>query len=219
MEFVAEFKTGEIVVEAGGSILVHGSHTAHLFTMLDGWAFRYKTLDDGRRQVLNYLLPGDLVGLQGNVLGEMDHSIEALTDTTMCMFERRRLDELFVKHPQLAYDITWLAAQEERFLDEHLLSIGRRSAIERTAYLIAFLYFRLKEINGEKKENGRIPITQQLIADTLGLSIVHTNKTIRKLINRKLIKWRDRGCDVLDAEGLTDLAKWEYEPPVDRPFL
>ena len=63
LQFVTHFKTGELNTEKGSTILVEGSHSAHLFTVLSGWAFRYKTLEDGRRQILNFVLPGDLVGL------------------------------------------------------------------------------------------------------------------------------------------------------------
>lgn len=140
LDFVSNFKSGELSVDAGTTILVEGSHSAHLYTVLSGWGFRYKTLDDGRRQILNYMMPGDLLGLQGTLMGEMQHSVEALSPVTLCVFERDKLSTLFRNYPDLAYDLTWIAAQEERILDENLLSIGRRSALERAAYLLAFLY-------------------------------------------------------------------------------
>ena len=218
LEFVSRFKTGELSVDAGATVLVEGSHSAHLYTVLSGWGFRYKLLPDGRRQILNYLVPGDLVGLQGSIMGEMQHSVEALTPLTLCVFERDKLNTLFSRHPGLAFDITWIAAQEERILDEHLLSVGRRSAEERAAYLLAFLHERGK---ATKLFSNRalLPITQSHVADTLGLSVVHTNKTLRKLAARNLIRWQDRGCVVLDAEGLAALADWEGLPETRRPFI
>ncbi len=77
-------------------------------------------------------------------------------------------------------------------LDENLLSVGRRSAMERAAYLIAFLYSKAKAVDLIRNETP-IPVTQQHVADTLGLSIVHTNKTLRKLVDRGLIRWTDKG--------------------------
>ena len=120
----ANFKRGELVAEAGSLILSEGTHSAQLFTLLSGWAFRYKTLPDGRRQILNYVLPGDLIGLQGSVIGEMQHSVEALSPVVLCVFQRTGLPDLYRNHPGLAFDITWLAAREERMLDENLLSVG-----------------------------------------------------------------------------------------------
>lgn len=219
LEFVSNFKTGELAVDAGTTILVEGSHSAHLFTVLSGWGFRYKMLDDGRRQILNYMMPGDLIGLQGSLMGEMQHSVEALSPVTLCVFERDKLGMLYRNYPDLAYDLTWIAAQEERILDENLLSIGRRSALERAAYLLAFLYQRAKASNLFKGERVSIPITQQHVADTLGLSIVHTNKTLKKLGERKLIRWADRGCDILDDEGLMKISGWDGYHEQHRPFI
>src|SRR6266567_5043593 len=133
LEFVKEFKAGELNVETGTTVLLEGTNSAHLYTVLSGWAFRYKTLPDGRRQILNFALPGDFLGLQGSVNDEMQHSIEALTDMKLCVFPREKLWDLYRDYPSLAFDVTWLAAREEQVLDEHLLSVGRRTSMERLA--------------------------------------------------------------------------------------
>lgn len=219
LQFVSSFKTGELVAETGTTLLSEGSHSAHLYTLLSGWAFRYKTLSDGRRQILNYMLPGDLIGLQGSVIGEMQHSVEALSQIVLCVFQRDRLSELFRNHPGLGFDVTWLAAQEERMLEDHMLSLGRRSAMERAAYLIAFLYQRAVAVGLSAPRGVYLPITQMHVADTLGLSIVHTNKTLRKLSDRQLIRWLDRSCEVLDVDGLMELANWEGLPDRKRPLI
>ncbi len=219
LEFVSHFKRGELAASRGATLLAEGSHSAHLYTVLSGWGFRYKLLEDGRRQILNYVLPGDMIGLQGSLMGEMQHSVEALSSMLLCVFERDRLLELYRDHPGLAYDLTWIASREERMLDENLLSVGRRSALERAAYLLAFMASRARKVGMNGKGAVEIPITQQHIADTLGLSLVHTNKTIRKLINRKLVQWRDGGCKVLDVDGLMVLAGWSGLDESIRPLL
>jgi CRP-like cAMP-binding protein len=219
LAFVSRFKRGELAVDRGASVLVEGSHSAHLYTVLSGWGFRYKLLPDGRRQILNYVMPGDLIGLQGSVMGEMQHSVEALSAMLLCVFEREKLHDLYRNYPGLAYDITWLASREERMLDENLLSVGRRTAIERCAYLLAFIGMRAKAVGLNGRKPVEIPITQQHVADTLGLSLVHTNKTIRKLANRGLIAWRDGGCTVADMDGLCDLADWEGLGEDRRPLV
>jgi CRP-like cAMP-binding protein len=219
LRFVSKFKRGEMVAEARSTILSEGSHSAQLFTLLSGWAFRYKMLDDGRRQILNYVLPGDLVGLQGSVAGAMDHSVEALSAAVLCVFQRSDITTLYQQQPGLAFDITWLAAREERMLDDNLLSLGRRTAIERAAYLIALLYQRAAAVGIGRGKRLLIPISQQHVADTLGLSIVHTNKTLRKLSERNLIRWYDRACEVLDEKGLLELSGWAGLPESRRPFI
>ena len=213
------FKVGELVVDSGSLILSEGSHSAQLFTVLSGWAFRYKTMEDGRRQILNYMLPGDLLGLQGSVMGEMQHSVEAMSPVVLCVFQRDKLPDLFRNHPDLGYDVTWLASREERMLDENLLSLGRRSALERAAYLIAFLHQRATAIGMVGRKPLMIPITQQHVADTLGLSIVHTNKTLRRLAQKKLLRWHDRACEVLDEGGLMAAAGWEGIGEGTRPLI
>lgn len=217
--FLSSFKTGELVADTGTTVLVEGANSAHLFTVLSGWGFRYKMLEDGRRQVLNYILPGDLIGLQGSLMKEMSHSIEALSPMILCVFQRDKLPTLFSSFPSLAYDITWIASREEQMLDEILLSVGRRTALERAAYLFAFLFQRAKSVGMVKGNTLVLPLRQQHVADTLGLSIVHTNKTLKKLASRGALRWLDRGCEVLDEKVLLDVSKWAGLPSTARPFI
>ncbi len=219
LAFVGSFKRGELHTDKGATIVQEATHSPHLYTVLAGLAFRYKLLQDGRRQILNYLVPGDLIGLQSGLIGEMQHSVEALTPMSLCVFERDKLLSLYRKQPELGFDVTWIAAREEQMLDEILLSVGRRSAIERAAYLIAFLSARLQRASGKTVRNPALPLTQQHVADTLGLSLVHTNRTLRQLAGRGLAKWSERGCQVLDLEGLMTLAQWEGLPEKRRPFI
>ncbi|MBD9374223.1 Crp/Fnr family transcriptional regulator [Rhizobium sp. ARZ01] len=219
LDFVSRFKAGELSVERGATILVEGTHSPHIYTVLSGLGFRYKLLEDGRRQIMNYAFPGDLLGLQGVLMGELDHSVEALTPITLCVFERSKLESLFERHASLAYDLTWIAAREERILDEHLLSIGRRSALERTAYLLSYIHQRGNAVAGSGGAKKIIPLTQQHLADTLGLSLVHTNKTLRRLAERRLIRWQDGGCEVLEADELLRVSGWEGLKETARPFI
>jgi CRP-like cAMP-binding protein len=219
LDFVSQFKKGELSVDKGGTVLAEATRNPHLYTILSGWAFRYKLLDDGRRQIVNYAMPGDMVGLQGTLLGEMQHSVEALSPMLMCVFEREELMSLFRAHPELAYDVTWIAAREETILDENLLSVGRRNAVERLAYLLAFIAERARDVglfNGSPME---FPITQQHVADTLGLSLVHTNKTLRKLAQKKLLRWNAGACEILDLDELKSVAGWSPARSSKRPYI
>ena len=219
LNFVSKFKRGELTVDKGAIVLAEGTRNPHLFTVLIGWGFRYKLLPDGRRQIVNFTMPGDLIGLQGSLMGEMQHSVEALSPMTLCVFERSELMSLYKEHPSLAYDVTWLASREECMLDENLLSVGRRTAVERLAYLLAFLVTRGLSSGLFNDETPVLPVTQQHIADTLGLSLVHTNKTVRRLVDRSLLRWRDRGCEILDVDGLQKVAGWHGTQEGKRPFI
>lgn len=219
LNFVSGFKSGELAAEAGTTFLTQGSSSAYVYTVLSGWGYRYKDLEDGRRQVLNFVFPGELVGLQGAVLKEMEHSVQALSDMILCIFERKKLWELYKNYPMLAYDITWLAAREEQMLEEHLLTVGKRTAKERLAYLVLHIFERAKSLGMNKGDAFDVPLTQQHVADTLGLSLVHTNKTLRILYNQELISWKKKTLTILDYDRLCDIAKWEGLGEQKRPFI
>ena len=219
LAFVKSFKVDELRVEAGASFLRQGTRIEYLYTVLSGWAFRYKMLDDGRRQILNYALPADMLGLQGAVMNEMEHSVEALTPLVLCVFPRDKLWDLYSRLPSLAFDITWLAAREEQLIDEHLVSLGRRSALERAAYLLLHLFVRADEAGLVKNGSIQFPFTQQHLADTLGMSLVHTNKTLKRLLLTKTIHWKDRVFEIIDRTALASIARSDVTPHRPRPFI
>src|SRR6202167_4925709 len=137
---VNDIKREHLAMMAGAEIIRADDESAGLYTLYTGWAFRFKILPDGRRQILNFLLPGDLLGLQAAMFDAARHGIEALTDVELCVFPRRKVWALFGDMPGLAFDLTWLGAREESIVDENLTSVGRRTAPERVAALIISLY-------------------------------------------------------------------------------
>jgi CRP/FNR family transcriptional regulator, anaerobic regulatory protein len=219
LAFVSKFKSGELTAEPGTTLYLQGTNSAHLYTLLSGWAFRYTTLADGRRQILNYAFPGEFLGLQGSVTDEMEHSVETLTVSVLCVFPREKLWDLYTNYPGLSFDVTWLAAREEKLLDEHLLNVGRRSAIERMAFILLHLYQRAEEVGLAKNNQMQFPLTQQHVADTLGMSLVHTNKTLRRLYAMELIRWQDKTLEITDREGLNKLALYENIGRKVRPLI
>jgi len=142
LRFVASFRDRQRHYDARQLVVAEGHADAPLMTIFSGWAFRFRTLSDGRRQILNFLMPGDFIGLQQELDAALTHGVEALTPMTACIFDRKRLWELYREHPALAYDLTWLCAHEELIVDENLLSVGQRSAQERIAMLLIHLYKR-----------------------------------------------------------------------------
>jgi CRP-like cAMP-binding protein len=219
LRFVSKFKAGEVSLGAGESLLNDGEPSDQLFTLLRGWMFRHKTLPDGRRQILNYALPGSFIGIQASIFGEMQHAVEALTDVTLCMFPRAKIWTLYETQPGLGFDVTWLSAREEKMLDDSLLSVGRRSALERMAYFLVHLYKRATALEMLSDGALELPLTQSHVADTLGLSLVHTNKTLRKLHDQRLIEWRDRLLRVIDMDGLQYIARFEETENTTRPLI
>lgn len=218
LEFVSRFKIGELRVEAGTTILSEGSHSDHLYTILSGLAFRHKLLENGNRQILNVVFPGDLIGLQGTLSDQMGHSVEALSDMLLCVFERSRLWDLYRDYPGLAFDVTWLAAREERILDEHLLSIGQRTAEQRAAYLLLYIFTRAEARGMTSGRSLDFPLTQRHLADALGLSLVHTNRVLNRLLRNKVIAWSNRRLRI-NPKALAKIADWEPDSETGRPFI
>jgi CRP/FNR family transcriptional regulator, anaerobic regulatory protein len=219
LHFVAKFKMAERRERVGTTLLREGENSPHLYTLLSGWAFRYKLLPDGRRQLLNFVLPGGFIGLQSAMLKEMQHSVEALTDVVLCVFPREGLPKLYQTQPGLAFDVTWLAAREENMLEEHLASAGRRNGVERVAYLILHLYNRLRGLGMAQASSFELPATQQHIADLLGLSLVHTNKTLRRLSGLGLIAIHDRVIEIRKEKELVAMSGFDETRITLRPFI
>jgi CRP-like cAMP-binding protein len=225
LAFIEAFRSSTAAVSAGGTVIYEQRPNGKLFTLYSGWAFRYKTLSDGRRQILNFLLPGDFIGLQQEFADGAMHGIEAVTDARLCVFARDGLWDLFRNYPGLGYDITWLSAREEGFVDDNLLTAGRRNATERVAMLLMHLYRRLERLGlAQEEADGRggwveFPINQQHIADTLGLSLVHTNKTMRKLQRLGLHEIQDGRLRLLNTKALERIADYYDRPPRKVPLL
>jgi CRP-like cAMP-binding protein len=178
---INDIKRDHVALEAGREIIRAGDDCPEIYTLYSGWAFRFKTLTDGRRQILNFLLPGDLVGLQAAMFDAAQYGVEALTDVELCLLPRRKVWALFDEMPGLAFDVAWLGSREEGYVDDNLTSTGRRTAAERIAALIISLYKRSKALGLVENDSFEFPLTQQHIADALGMSLVHTNKTLARL--------------------------------------
>lgn len=217
--FMQRFKVGEMVIDPGTTLLMEGANSAQVFTALRGLGLRYKMLEDGRRQVLNFIFPGDFVGLQAAVMGEMQHSVESTTAMTLCVFDRRDFWDFFRAHPERAFDLTWLAAVEEHFMGETLTSVGQRDATERVAWALTKIALRSKALGLTSDGATPLPYRQQDLADALGLSLVHTNKTLGKLRAWQLATWTDGTLIVSDLDRLAALAGSDTEPMQKRPLM
>ncbi|CAN5286879.1 Crp/Fnr family transcriptional regulator [soil metagenome] len=221
LDFIETLKRRQITLEADESIIHEGQENAPLYTLLAGWAFRFKTLSDGRRQILNFLLPGDFIGVQQKMAEASAHGVVALTDVVLCVFQRDALWELHAQAPRLGFGVTWLTAHEESLVDDSLLSVGRRSAEERIASLLVMTFKRAAALQSEGPEHGvPFPLTQQHIADALGLSLVHTNKTLRKLERRGLHRIVDGRLYLGDLKALARIADLYGDgKPSPRPLI
>ncbi len=221
LALVQSLKRREIHLHAGDTLIHEGQTDAPLFTLRSGWAFRYKTLSDGRRQILSFLLAGDFIGVQQKMGDASAHGVQTLTEAQLCVFQRDALWELHRQSPTMGFNITWLTAHEESMVDDTLLSVGRRSAEERIAMLLIILFKRAAALQPDGGKAGvPFPLTQQHIADGLGLSLVHTNKTLRKLERRGLHHIENATLHMRDVKALARLADLYGDgKPTPRPLI
>lgn len=213
------FKVGELTVDAGTLVLMEGSNSPQLFTALRGMGLRYKLLPNGRRQVINMIYPGDFIGLQAGLLGEMQHSVEATTRMTLCVFDRNELWNFFRQNPERAYDVTWLAAVEEHFLGSALTTLGQRDARQRIAWALVQVFLRAESLGLADGHCVPFPFRQQDLADALGLSLVHTNKTLARFRDMQIASWSEGALHVNDLETLAEIAMTNIEKPQPRPLM
>lgn len=217
--FIQQMKVGHRRVKAGSDIITAGEENPELFTLFSGWAFRHKTLSDGRRQILHFLLPGDIVGFQAALMEIAENGIEALTDVEVCAFSRKRTWDMFQKMPGLAYELAWLGAREENMVDDTTFSVGRRSARERIAALVMGLYRRMERLGLADDMTIPFPLNRQHLADALGLSLVHTIKSwsaLRRLGYFELEKGRLTLLKPRLTERLAEYFDLEWK---QRPLL
>ena len=217
--FMMKFKTGELVAQPGTEILTEQASSSQLFTALSGMGIRYKTTRDGDRQVVGFVLPGDFVGLQSGVMDVMRHSVEATTEMRLCVFNRSDLWTLFKSQPDLAFDLTHLAANEEHLLGEALTAMGQMDAQAKIAWALHRFDRRLAAVG--LRRNGRVPLPfrQQDLADALGLSLVHTNKTLAKLRQSGILTWADGWLTVDDHAALAGLCQIDTDAAAARPLI
>ena len=222
LALVQSLKQHERSLAADTALIHEGQTDAPLYTLLSGWAFRYKTLSDGRRQILSFLLAGDFIGVQQKMSEAAAHGVMTITAARLCVFKRDALWEMHRRSPVMGFNITWLTAHEESLVDDNLLSVGRRNAEERIATLLIQLFKRAAALQTGAAEQAGVPfpLTQQHIADSLGLSLVHTNKTLRKLELRGLHRIADGRLYLRDATALARLADLYGDgKPAQRPLV
>lgn len=203
---IEDLFTVEKRYEAGSDIVTEGSVPPAVFTIAEGMACRYRLLADGRRQIMSFLLPGDLCDLHVFVLKAMDHSIAALAPTRIASAARDRIIDLLVYHPRVSAGLWWNEMQEHAILRERIVGLGRLDAAGRVAYLLCELYWRFQAIGMVRDHRFVLPLTQPDLADALGLTPVHVNRILQRLRQQELVEVGRRSVTIQDLERLQEVA-------------
>ena len=203
---IAKMSKTTRVVAPRRDLIREGENPKYVHLMLDGWACRYKTLSDGRRQIVAFFVPGDFCDLNVYVLKAMDHSIGAITRLSVADISREDMDRLTEDRPRITQALWWEGLVNAAIQREWTLNIGQRTAYERIAHLLVELYLRLRTVGMTQNGSCDFPLTQNDLADATGLTAVHVNRTLQALRQDKLIELERRRLSIPNLERLMDAA-------------
>src|SRR5215469_14877193 len=187
LESLAELIEAERIVNKRQDLVVDGYEYRKLCFVESGFAARYKLLRNGKRQIINLVLPGDVVGLPGSFLEKARYSVLALTDLKMQVCSIQDYVQLCYRRPQFGLALSWLAIHEAIVCAEHVIDTGRRTPVERLAHFLLEMYSRLEMVGLAAEASFEFPLSQEVMSDALGLSTPHLNRTLAKLRSEGLI--------------------------------
>jgi CRP-like cAMP-binding protein len=196
-------------MRSGRDIIREGERPESVILLLTGWAYRYKVLADGRRQIVAHLLPGDLCDTHVFILGRMDHSIGLLSDATVAAISRETIIEVTERAPTIARALWWSTLVDEAVLRHWLINIGQRDAYDRTAHLFCELWERAAQVGLVNGNAFDLPLTQEQLGDSLGLTAVHTNRVLQRMRGEGLITFQGKRLAILDMEGMRGAAAFD----------
>jgi CRP-like cAMP-binding protein len=209
LECLADIQSAPLEVKRGKP-LVHEGQTGHkAFVLQAGWGCSYKLLPNGGRQIISFPIVGDCVGLRSVLLRTADHSFSALTNAVVSSMEGTRILKCVTEFPRLGAALLWAASRDEAMVVEHLVSIGRRNAIERTAHFFMELAERLSLVGVANETEFKCPLSQVVLADALGLTAIHVNRVLRQLRDRQLLTVRTGVVKIHDLARLRKLAGFQ----------
>jgi len=201
---------GDLLIRRRGDLIVDGDEYRKLCFVKDGYAVRYKLLRNGKRQILNVILPGDIVGIPGSFYERAHYSVTAVTDVSMNVCALDAYVQLCYRRPQFGLALSWIAVQEATNYAEHIIDVGRRTPIERLSHFLLELHARLRAIGRAEATSFTLPFSQEVMADVLGLSVPHLNRMMQRLRSEKLIAGSERRVQFVDRGAMQALA--HYQP-------
>lgn len=207
-------------LSAGRELMHEGQTSQSAYILASGWGYSYKLMTQGRRQIVGFQVPGDILGLRALLFRASDHNIVLLTGVEVSEVVALDLTSTFARNPKLAFAVLWSASRDEAMVLEHMVGLGRRTAAERTAHFFLELGARLKLVGMGDSTGYSCPLNQCLLADALGMSIVHVSRTLRDLREGGLMSFRRGRVQFDDYQGLVTLA--DFHPAYldqDGPLL
>jgi CRP-like cAMP-binding protein len=206
-----------INIKIGTEIAYEGQNSQSVYIVQHGWTCEYKLLPDGGRQIIAFPVPGDCIGVRSVLLKTSRHSFQAVSDVTLSRIEAPRIVRLFNELPYLGMALLLATTRDEAMIVERLVSLGRRTAIERIAHFFLELHDRLLSVGLATSTEFDCPINQYLLADALGLSAIHVNRMLRELREDDLMTFADHKVIFHNITRMEELAG--YFRSSDTPII
>ena len=182
-------------IQAKRDLIREGDAPRSIYVILDGWACHHRGLETGRRQIVDFAIPGDLCDLNLFILDRMDHSICAITRLKVAEVGREVFHRVVTNFPNITTALWWVELVSKSIHREWIVNVGQRSARQRIAHLLCEMFLRLESVGLTDGFSCDFPLTQNDIAETTGLTSVHVNRTLQEL--------RREGLIVLERQKLT----------------
>lgn len=195
-------RLGDRNFSAGDILFEQGQTADNLYIIKKGWAILYTLTHHGERQILNFALPGGMLGFHPDLETPIPYSLQALTPLTVCVFPQKNLLEFFRQSPDAALRMAAITVSEAEFAFQHLTNVGRHSAREAVANLLLELCMRVKERIPATGDTIELPLRQEHLADALGLTIAHVNRTLRKLRENGALLFQNQVLRILNKDLL-----------------
>jgi CRP-like cAMP-binding protein len=205
-------------VKKKDNLVIVGDEYRSLGFVKDGCAIRFKLLSSGKRQILNVILPGDVIGFPVSFFDRSIYSIVAVSDLVYNVCPLDLYARLCYEQPQFGLALSWLAAHEAAIYAEHIVDLGRRTTLERLAHFLLEVHARLLAVGRAEKTSFDLPFSQQVMADVLGLSVPHLNRVMQQLRAERWITSRARSLELSDVASLQALAQYQPLEPAPIPM-
>ena len=202
LESLRALLEAELTIEKRRDLVIDGYEFRKLCFVAEGFGARYKLLRNGKRQILNVILPGDLIGVPVSFLDRACYSVVAVTDMKMHVCSTDSYVQLCYRRPQFGLALGWLAAHEAAFYAEHIIDTGRRTPPERLAHFLLELHSRLAMVGRAEPTSFDLPFSQEVLGDVLGLSVPHLNRMLSQLRFEGLVSIANRRVEFPDLHAI-----------------
>src|SRR5579872_6379623 len=196
-------------VERRRDLVVDGYEYSRLSFVREGFAARYKLLRNGKRQIINIIVPGDVIGLPGSFLDHATFSVITLTKMTLQACSLDAFVAACYRCPKFGLALSWLAVREATTYAEHVVDIGRRTPVERLAHFLLEMHARLRLVGHATEIGFDLPISQEVMSDALGLSVPHLNRMLSRLRADGMISLNRHRVEFIDLKALEQLGNFQ----------